>query len=84
MGEIFTHAAAQLSLTYLSEPGKQTGAGCNAHYRGSCNDPNSQWNVHTERNAVHSGYNDNYPHDNCSPYTSNWSLYGTALIHNHP
>ena len=26
MGEIFTHAAAQLSLTYLSEPGKQTGA----------------------------------------------------------
>lgn len=42
MGEIFTHAAAQLSLTYLSEPGKQTGAGCNAHYRGSCNDPNSQ------------------------------------------
>ena len=33
MGEIFTHAAAQLSLTYLSEPGKQTGAGCNAHYR---------------------------------------------------
>jgi len=29
MGEIFTHAAAQLSLTYLLELEKQTGAGCN-------------------------------------------------------